>query len=188
MRQGRRPEENGVRRAQRPPGWLAWLAVGLLALAGAPAAAGSGSAAGSGTDSGVEDPSGDGRIELHAAHHPSAAATRRMARWHRVWREEAGPFDRLLGGLGAVDQPAPVGRPGWCRALAEALVAFDRERAFPVPSYAVGRHLRRGLDLLGRGAIACLEGRRYAAAYELRRAQRAFRDAASVLSPYGLAP
>lgn len=174
MGQGRRPVGSGRRGVRRPPGYLAWIAVGLLAFAGAPAAAGSGA--------------GNGRIELHASHHPSPAAARRMTRWHRVWREQAAPLDRLLGGLGALDQPAPLGRPGWCRALAEALVAFDRERAFPVPSYAVGRHLRRGLDLLGRGAIACLEGRRYAAAYELRRAQRAFRDAASVLGPYGLTP
>jgi len=128
------------------------------------------------------------RIELHRADRPSAPERKRMERWQERWRRQAEPLGRLLGGLGTQDQPPPVGRRSWCRALAEAVLAFDRERVFPTPSYAAGRSLRRGLDLLGRGAVACLQGRVYAASDLVRRAQRSFGDAAVLLRPYGVAP
>jgi len=130
----------------------------------------------------------ESRIDLRRAERPTERERRRVGHWHTRWRRQAEPLDRLLGGLGTIDQPPPVGRPSWCRALAEALVEFDRGRAFPVPSYAAGRSLRRGLDLLGQGAAACLEGRVYAASDLVRRAQRSFGDAAVVLRPYGVAP
>ena len=131
---------------------------------------------------------GERRIDLRRAERPTERERRRVGAWHARWRRQAKPLDRLLGGLGTIDRPPPVGRPSWCRALAEALLAFDRGRAFPVPSYTAGRSLRRGLDLLGQGAAACLEGRVYAASDLLRRAQRSFGDAAVVLRPYGVAP
>lgn len=127
-------------------------------------------------------------IELHRTRRPSPDERARMVRWHGRWREQASPLERLLGDLGAEDAPIPAGDPRWCRALGEALVTFDHESAFPVPSYAADAHLKRAVRRLVLGATACLEGRVYAATHRIRRAHEAFGDAAMVLRPYGVAP
>ncbi len=176
----------GHRRRFRRPGAerpFTLLILTLVCWCGLTAPAASAAAPGDGGRAADES-----RIDLQWANRPEAAELRRMERWHSRWRAQAEPLDRLLGGLGTTDQPPPVGRRSWCRALAEALLAFDRDRAFPVPSYAAGRSLRRALDLLGQGAAACLEGRVYAASYYLRSAQSSFGDAATVLRPYGVVP
>lgn len=127
-------------------------------------------------------------IELHRARRPSPGERARMVRWHGRWREQASPLERLLGGLGTEEARVSAGDPEWCRALGEALVTFDHESAFPVPSYAADAHLKRAVRRLVLGATACLEGRVYAATHRIRRAHEAFGDAATVLRPYGLAP
>ena len=127
-------------------------------------------------------------IELHRTRRPSPGERARMVGWHERWREQASPLERLLGELGAEDARIPAGDPRWCRALGEALVAFDHESAFPVPSYAADAHLKRAVRRLVLGATACLEGRVYAATHRIRRAHEAFADAATVLRPYGVAP
>ncbi len=135
---------------------------------------------------GPDDPNSG--IELHRARRPSPDERARMVRWHERWQEEADPLERLLGDLGAEDARIPAGDPRWCRALGEALVSFDHESAFPVPSYAADAHLKRAVRRLVLGATACVEGRAYAATYRIRRAHEAFADAEMVLRPYGVTP
>lgn len=184
-RRGERRASHEVQRAGRGRAApLLTLAMVTLTLLSAPALAARVAGA---RDEGGHEEEGS-RIELRRADRPSDEELRRVERWHERWRRQVVPIDRLLGGLGRTGQEPPVGRRSWCRALAEALLELDRESVLPVPSYAAGRSLRRGLDLLGQGAVACLEGRVYAASDLVDRAQRAFGDAAVVLRPYGVAP
>jgi hypothetical protein len=115
-----------------------------------------------------------------------------MHRWHRRWHRQVAPLERLLGRLGGPlgegDATPPVGDPDWCRALAGALLAFDRESAFPVPSYAADAHLRRAVRRLVLGATACLEGRLHEAAFRIVQAHESFAQAELVLRPYGVSP
>ena len=119
-----------------------------------------------------------------------------MARWHRRWTEATAPLAGLLDaidspdgdGAGRADPVAPVADRAWCRGLARELLALDRERALPVPVYAADLHVRRALDRLMAGAVACLEGRYHASAHHVGRALERFGEAAFVLRPYGVEP
>ncbi|MGD2114329.1 MAG: hypothetical protein PVG07_04710 [Acidobacteriota bacterium] len=127
-------------------------------------------------------------VELRPAREPSPGERARMLRWHERWRRQTAPLKRLLGRFGDDEAVAPVGDAEWCRSLAAALLALDRESVFPVPSYAADAHLRRAVRRLVLGATACLEGRLHEAVHRIRRAEDAFANAELVLRPYGVEP
>lgn len=129
-----------------------------------------------------------GTIDFRRALEPTEEERSRVLEWHRIWREETGPLRRTLGRLGAEEHAAPVADRAWCVTLGRAVLAVDRERVFPAPSYGVGVRLTRGLGALVRAANACFEGRTHEAAFRLAQAHEAFAGAAWLLGPYGVAP
>jgi|GEM_PF-1539282 len=172
---------------------LATLAGGLVGAIGAsaepfPAAGGSRSRSTPGSEWKGESGATEGTIDFRRALEPTADERQRVLRWHRVWEEETAPLREILGRPGAAEQPARVGDPRWCGALGSAVLAVDRERVFPAPSYGVGARLRRALGSLVRAANACFDHRPYEASFRLAQAHEAFAQAARLLRPYGVAP
>lgn len=136
----------------------------------------------------VREGAADGAINVRRAAEPTAEEREEVLRWHRVWRKETGALRKTLGRLGSREHRAPVGDLGWCGALGRAVLAVDRERVFPAPTYGVGARLRRALGALVRAATACFDRRPFEAAFRLDQAHEELAEAGRLLRPYGVSP
>lgn len=163
---------------------VAW----ALAMVLAGSALGTGSAAAEENTAGSGSGAERGTIDFRRASEPTAQERERMLRWHGIWREETAPLREVLGRFVGAEHAAPVADPRWCGTLGRAVLAVDRERVFPVPSYGVGARLRRALGALVRAANACFDRRSYEAGFRLAQAHEAFAQAGRLLRPYGVAP
>ena len=109
-----------------------------------------------------------------------------MTAWTETFHRETTPFQAALARLlAAREVERPPELVPYCRRLAGALVAIDREGLFPAPDLAADVHLKHSLDLFAVAAVACVHQRFAATDYYLTEADQAMRHLDLALRRYG---